>query len=315
MRTILKCKFGSHLYGTNTKDSDEDYKGIALPNSRDILIGRIFKTKKESTGNDQSKNSKDDVDYDIYSLHYFIELACKGETAAIDMLHVPDNMILETSDEWKFIQSHREKFNTKNMEAFVGYARRQAAKYGSKGSRLEAINKALVVLNENCWIRDMKMDTIWGCLPIGEHAKMIEDSPNNAKQYQICGRIIQSTAKVIYCRDQLRLFYDKYGERARLAELNKGIDWKAISHAIRAAGQLIELFIHNTITFPRPNARDLVEIKQGKWDYKTQAEPYLNNLMAKVERLGLISELPEKADIDFWNNFLIEICKKQIISL
>lgn len=313
--TILKCKFGSHLYGTNTEDSDEDYKGIALPDSSDILLGNIFKTKKESTGNDRSKNTKDDLDYDIYSMHYFIELACKGETSVIDMLHVPENMILQTSPEWKFIQAHREEFYTKNMSAFVGYARRQAAKYGCKGSRLDAI-KGLIRMLGHSHPDDEKMLLLWeGVLDYdSEHGYSIEDSPNGAKQYQVCGKIIQSTAGINYTRLFLQNFYDSFGERAKQAELNKGIDWKAISHAIRAAEQLIELFIMNTITFPRPEADYLKAVKSGKLDYRKEVEPYLNDVMDRVERLGSASRLPDKVDINFWNNFLIETCKKQIIN-
>lgn len=310
MKTILKCKFGSHLYGTNTKDSDNDYKGIALSNPNDIMLGKIFKTKKESTGDDKSKNSKHDTDYDIYSLHYFIELACKGETAAIDMLHIPNDMILETSYEWEYLQLHKKKFYTKNMTAFVGYARRQASKYGCRGSRLAMIKEAIAVLsghNDQC-----KMSEMWKDLPTGEHAKFIEDSPNGAKQYQVCGRILQSTAGINYSKNNLQLFYDSYGERSKLAEKNKGIDWKAISHAIRAAGQLIELFTYNTITFPRPEADLLIKVKKGEMDYRTEAEPMLGDLMDEVERLGNISTLPEKAHTKFWETFLINTCKRQV---
>ena len=31
MQTIMKSLYGSHLYGTNTADSDLDYKGVFLP--------------------------------------------------------------------------------------------------------------------------------------------------------------------------------------------------------------------------------------------------------------------------------------------
>lgn len=310
MKTIFKCRFGSHLYGTNTEDSDEDYKGISLPCSNDILLGKIFRTQKHGTGNNISKNTKEDLDYDIYSLHYFIKLACGGETGAIDMLHVPNNMILETSEEWKFIQDNREKFYTKNMQAFVGYARRQASKYGCRGSRLKMIREAIAYLELNQ--SDIRMRDIWNELPVGEHAYMIEDSPNGAKQYQICGRILQSTAKVEYSLETLRQFYDRYGDRSKLAEKNEGIDWKAISHAIRAAGQLIELFTKNTITFPRHEAEYLKEVKRGERDYRNDVEPTLNGLMDTVERLAISSNLPNKADVEFWNKFLIETCKKQI---
>lgn len=313
MKTILKCIFGAHLYGTNTSESDIDYKGIVVPSSRDILLGNIFRTKKLGTRNDNIKNTKDDLDYDIYSLHYFIKLACMGETAAIDMLHIPKSMILETSNEWEFIQYNKERFYTKNMEAFVGYARRQAAKYGCKGSRLAVIKEVMYILSNVP--KYHKMWEVWELLPINEYAKHIEDSPNGAKQYQICEKILQSTAEISYTFNQLSLFYKKYGERAKLAEKNEGIDWKAISHAIRAASQLIELFTFNTITFPRPDAGYLKLVKNGKLNYRNEVEPVIDDLMDEVERLGAVSTLPEKADISFWDEFLIDICKKQIINL
>lgn len=38
MDLIVKMKFGSHLYGTNTEDSDVDYKGVFLPSKKEILL-------------------------------------------------------------------------------------------------------------------------------------------------------------------------------------------------------------------------------------------------------------------------------------
>jgi len=79
----------------------------------------------------------------MYSLHYFINLACEGETIALDMLHVPDDKVVEKHPVWDEIVLNRQKFYTKNLKAFVGYARRQASKYGIKGSRLNDIKKVL----------------------------------------------------------------------------------------------------------------------------------------------------------------------------
>jgi predicted nucleotidyltransferase len=39
MRIIVKMKFGAHLYGTATSDSDLDYKGIFLPTKEQLLLG------------------------------------------------------------------------------------------------------------------------------------------------------------------------------------------------------------------------------------------------------------------------------------
>ena len=40
---ICLMKFGSHLYGTNTTDSDTDYKGVYMPTKRQILLGKCPK--------------------------------------------------------------------------------------------------------------------------------------------------------------------------------------------------------------------------------------------------------------------------------
>ncbi len=148
-RTIVKMIFGSHLYGTETKDSDRDYKGIFLPTKEQIYLGKIPKSYNESTKKGSTnKNLPTDIDTEIYSLHYFIELACQGQTVALDMLHAPDNMILESSTTWSAITANKEKFYTKNLKAFVGYARRQASKYSIRGSRLDTIKKVLTFLRE-----------------------------------------------------------------------------------------------------------------------------------------------------------------------
>jgi len=148
MNTIVKLKFGSHLYGTNTPESDIDYKGVFLPTIDEIFLNRIPKsinTNSKKSGA-TSKNTKDDIDCEIYSLHYFIQLACEGQTVALDMLYAPNNMIIEKSKVWDEIVKNRSKFNTKNLKAFVSYARKQAAKYSCRGSRLNTIEKILQIL-------------------------------------------------------------------------------------------------------------------------------------------------------------------------
>ena len=98
-KVLCLVRFGSHLYGTNTEDSDTDYKGIFMPSKRMIYLNRIPKSisansKSSSCGD---KNTKEDIDCELYSLHYFIELACKGETVALDMIHVNKQNLIESS--------------------------------------------------------------------------------------------------------------------------------------------------------------------------------------------------------------------------
>ena len=148
MQPIVKIRFGSHLYGTNNQNSDTDYKGIFIPDYREILLGKISHNDNQSTGSNNSKNTKDDVDTEWISIHKFIKDAISGQTYAFDMLHAPENMCERTiySGLWDEIVDNREKFYSKNIHAFVGYAKGQAAKYSKVSSRLNTIKNIISIL-------------------------------------------------------------------------------------------------------------------------------------------------------------------------
>lgn len=305
MDLIVKMKFGSHLYGTDNEDSDADYKGVFLPTKKEILLNNIPKCRSFSTGSDIGKNNPDDVDEEIYSLHYFLKLACDGQTVAMDMLHAPEKMLIESSSIWRKIVKQKHRFYTKNLNSFVNYARRQASKYGIKGSRLNAALQVLTVLksqNPEGRLRD-----IWNQLPRNEYCHDIGVDPNGMRQYQVCGKTFQESSAIGYIMPILGKFYDDYGHRAKLAAENKNIDWKAISHALRAAIQTREILTTSTIGFPLKDAPFLLKVKSGRLDYTNEVAPVLESLMDEVEGLVNESNLPEKVDVEYWNNFICEI--------
>jgi predicted nucleotidyltransferase len=41
VKTIVRMKFGSHLYGTEPPRSDLDFKSLFVPSARDILLQRM----------------------------------------------------------------------------------------------------------------------------------------------------------------------------------------------------------------------------------------------------------------------------------
>ena len=316
-KVIVKLKFGSHLYGTNTKDSDIDIKGIFMPSKENILSSNVNKSynlgEKISTG---LKNTSEDSDIEMYSLHYFIKLACDGQTVALDMLHAPDNMIIEKTDLWDEIVALRSSFYTKNLKAFVGYARKQAARYGVKGSRLAAAKKIMKIIGatmSKAHIGEMKMTEVWDNLPEEKHLHHLEVDLNksNIRQYQVCGKILQETSTCMYSLEILKRFYDNYGARARQAELNEGIDWKAVSHAIRAAYQIEEILTDQTITFPLKQADFIRDIKLGKLHYTKEVAPVLESMMERIELLSEKSDLPNKVDRNQWDNFIIKAIESE----
>jgi len=306
---VVLMKFGSLLYGTTTENSDLDYKGVFIPTERDVLLGKIPKSISYSSkkGN-LTKNTKDDIDIEIYSLHYFLKLAIEGQTVAIDMIHASEDFLEISSDIWTDLVNNRKRFYTKNLKAFIGYARRQAAKYGIKGSRL---NAAKIMIEFLAGYEDStRLSEIWNSIPFGEHIYIIPSAPNNIRQLQVCGKKFQETCTVKYVKDIIERFYKEYGKRAQMAANNEGVDWKSVSHALRAAFQIRELLLSNNITFPLKQADYLVEVKLGHKDFCTEVSPLLDTLMDEIEDLAAQSNLPLHVDKKFWEDWLVETLKR-----
>jgi len=317
MNIIVKMKFGSHLYGIDTPESDLDYKGIFMPEREDILLGKIPKCITTNTKSGTGKNTKEDIDTDMYSLHHFIKLACEGQTVAIDMLNAPPEMILQTSDTWKDIVYHRYLFISKNMTAFLGYCKTQAAKYGIKGSRLAAAKSVLdfidsVATKENLLLEIGRVKQYFDRLPEGEHIHKDAIDPNGLRVYEVCGKKVQETASISYLYNVIERFYEAYGARAKLAEKNLGIDWKAVSHALRVAIELKELYTVGKIYFPLYESGYITAVKLGLKDYKKEIAPILEETIEEVRILSEASTYPEKVNVKYWNNSLLEFVSEFI---
>jgi len=315
MNVVVEMIFGSHLYGTATENSDMDYKGVFLPSKRDLFLNRVSKSVNRNTKTDNNgKNTANDIDSEFYSLHYFIELACQGQTAAMDMLFAPDDKLVRNSDIWLKIIENRHRFLTKNLQAFIGYARRQASKYGVKGSRLSDAKAVIDFVNsEPDRLHSVKLKDYWDELPTGEHIYKLNSSESNVKFYQVCGRKISDTCSLQQLHDIVRLFYESYGARAKQAELNSGIDWKAVSHALRAAYQIKQILTEGLVTFPLKEAPFLIKVKNGELNFINEVSPLLDELMDEVERLSEISKLPDKVDVNFWDDFIYDVINQAYV--
>lgn len=326
MRTVMKGYFGSHLYGTSTPESDVDFKEIFVPHPRDILLGTAMNHTNLNTNNTASKNTKDDVDHELYSLKYFFKLAAEGETVALDMLHTPPELVVKSDlpDVWKFIQDNRSRFYTTNMKAYLGYVRKQASKYGVKGSRLAALRGVLAIVNQipEQWVdyqedgstkqRRTRVEDIKHRLPENEFCEWVfhnHEKTGPQTFYTVLGRKYQTTLSLIELKQSLNKLDAEYGERARKAEANEGIDWKALSHAYRAGYQLKEIYQTGDLKYPLRTAPFILEIKQGLHAFKdVQAE--LEAIVDEVETNAIWAAkngMPDKVDMKFWDKFVEEV--------
>jgi len=306
---VVYMEFGSHLYGLDTPLSDIDYKGIYLPTLQELLLSRVQHSYKDSTGPKDDKNRPGDVDREVMSLPYFIEKAIKGDMVAIDMLHCNEPMI--NSPIWESLIRNRSRFYTRNLKGFRGYVNRQAAMYGIRGSRLGDVRAAIDVLNRLSNIPakgELTLSQVWDFLYEGEHVRKIRktDNQNRAMDfYEVNGKKHPSHMRISEASGQMLAMYTQYGAKAKAAEKNEGIDWKALSHALRAAYQLRDIYLEGDYQYPLHENDYLREVKAGELNFIDDVAPTLEALVEEVEALAEQSDLPEKVEETFWDGWLI----------
>ena len=327
MRTIVRITFGSTLYGTTTPTSDIDYKSVFVPPSADILLQRVKPTiSNQRPKSEGEKNYAGEIDEEAYSLQRYLSLASEGQTVALDMLFAPRwAMVDKPAWEWEEIERNRSRLITRKSAAFVGYCRTQANKYGIKGSRVaaaraafELLDSALKSLGTTAKLREIT-DEIEKLTPTNEHMALldiegavdIKGVKRTVRHWEVCNRKMPLTQTIKSSHEVMRRIVDEYGHRALQAESNQGVDWKALSHAVRVGRQAIELLNTGEVIFPRPERKHLLAVKTGQLDYKIVAEE-IENLLTEVEEAAEKSTLPEKADQKWIDDFVAGVHRQEI---
>lgn len=327
---IFKTKFGSHLYGTETEHSDVDWKGVYIPDARDILLGRSKGTidlneKVDHRTGLQRKNYPGETDFELYSLQKFMSLAAEGQLPALDMLFATplvggtdiDGVM---SDIWIRIWENRDKLACNQTRVFFHYAYHQASKYGVKGSRMAAAEKAAEFfaelagnLGSKIKLRDIDV-TLTEAFEDVPHCSIVEIkqvSGEMMKAFECCGRKVMWNVSLKTARDIYTKLFDDYGHRARKAKNNQGVDWKALSHAVRVGREAVEYLRTGFITFPRPEAQRLVMIKRGEMDYQKVAEE-IEQLLDDVRDAADKSDLPDEPDYQWIDDFVTDVYTERV---
>ncbi|MFZ4700463.1 MAG: DNA polymerase beta superfamily protein [Candidatus Methylumidiphilus sp.] len=320
---IVQMKVGSHLYGTATPESDLDIKAVYIPSARDILLQRVSPVVSENRIKARGeKNTSADTDCEAFSLQRYLDLLAEGQTVALDMLFAPEWAMLEPPHAlWHDIKTLAPRIMTKGTTAMVRYCRQQANKYGIKGLRVAAARAALGVLQEAEQTHggSAKLETVADeleALAVQSEYLGFVDMPNaqgeTLRFFDICGKKSLLTASIQNARLIAERLVDGYGRRAMEAERSDGMDWKALSHAVRIGQEAVELFRTGQITFPRPEAAHLLAVKQGKVPYAEVAEE-IESLVDEVEKAASDSGFPDKADMQLVDDLIFRVYRQQIL--
>lgn len=89
-KLVYLSHFGS-VDGTNSEKSDCDLRGVFVPGVASLLFSGLVKGTAShhyrfSSGANDSKNSAEDVDVELWSLQKWLNMLAAGDTGALDLL-------------------------------------------------------------------------------------------------------------------------------------------------------------------------------------------------------------------------------------
>lgn len=282
--TIFETLAGSHLYGTNTPESDIDIRGVCIPPAsvRDNPFQNF--EQQEFPGEDKV----------IYSLKKFFQLASDCNPNIIELIFSTGNSVTVWTHQWERIYNNRHLFlSTKAKFTFTGYAFSQLKRI--KLHREWLLNPPKEKPEREHW--DLPETPIWGF----EKLQNLIYAPEECIQHQYrryaLNEMSYRSAKEYWDN------YDKWQKtrnpkRAAL-EAHYGYDTKHGSRLYRLLTQGLELLETGHITLPRPDKDVLLDIRNGKYTYDQlmemtkDFEDRINNCNSVLPKNPNISKLAD----------------------
>ena len=120
---IYLYKAGSHFFNLNTPSSDIDLKGVYLPSAENYE--KSFNSLVKFNSNNKGRNTSEDVDIDIFSLPFFLNLLAKGDFNMMEALYAPEDKILLELPLMTELKDIRKSLMVKDVRAFFGFFDRE----------------------------------------------------------------------------------------------------------------------------------------------------------------------------------------------
>lgn len=257
----LLATTGSHLYGVSRPDSDMDYRGFVCE-PLDILFGFENFEQKEY----------DDCDKIVYGLKKFFKILQGANTQALEVLFA--NNYTSKTEVGEKVLANRDLFLSKN------YCR------SIRGFALSELRKAKAV-NLVMKYEDKDSESVFTKL---------------FGKYNLTRLEINSIMDIVFSEREGDPRKEEpstrnLGERRKKDVDKCGYSVKNAYHAIRLLDQGIELMETGFLTFPRPNAEELIAIRNGNFSIEDIEKRY-NDLDEKLKHSYEKSSLPNKVNYD-----------------
>lgn len=278
-KLIFECYAGSHLYGTNTPESDIDIRGVILPYLSTLL--------DPFTNFEQQEFPNEDKVH--FSLRKFFQLAENSNPNIVELLFVPESKTIISSPEWNKIIENRYIFISQVCRySFSGYADAQLKRIKLHRSWILNPPKKEPIRSDY----GLKDSPLFGSEKLQNliHSP-IECIKEEYREYALAEQSYHSA----------RENWNKYinwkqtrNPKRYAIEEKYHLDLKMAMHLYRLLSECKELLETGNITLPRPDKDFLLEVRNGKFTYDElmiESENVINTINS------VQSSLPKKPDI------------------
>lgn len=318
-KVVYITMFGSKLFGTDNPNSDTDYKGIFIPSRRDVLLKRDIDHYNFNSNDNNTRNSKEDIDLQLFSIYKFFHLLKKGETGVMDMLFSmfrEDTQIYNDTTFTDSIKENCKRFYNRNLHSFIGYCVGQSKVYNIRGERFNELHSFVEYFTELAKLHpNDKLETTFP-----EVEEMFEKQTYKYIQFvtaptsrgsgltqegtyiEVLGKRFLGTVTVNYFLEKITDMEQQFGNRAKASA--KGVDYKALSHAVRVICEVEELIDDAFITFPLKEREYVTSIKEGNESLESVMH-FIDKKLTTVQEKLEKSDLPEKSDEVYMDELIL----------
>ena len=298
---IYKIRVGSHLYGTNTEKSDEDYSGIFIATEK-YYFG-LYEVEEVDLSyeskNENGKNNSDAKDFKLYEIRKFFNLALQNNPNIIEQLFADNKNILFKDNIFDSVLENKNKFLSKRLfNRFLGYAISQRNKMQIKTENYSDLIKAYDILNKY----DNKLVIIE--IPFFKE----KDKSGNIRIGDIT---LPNNLFVKRAKQCLGEKLKRIGNRRELVE-KFGYDTKFASHLIRLLHEGIELLTTENLEFPLKQKDTILQIKNGEWSLEKVLDES-DRLTVNIQEFYDKTKLPNSPDINYFSDMVSDIIYKTLI--
>jgi len=260
---ILEIRVGSHLFGTDTVDSDLDLFGIFMP-SEEIVYGfqqcnavDLGTTAKDDTG----RNTKDAVDRKLHEFRKFVRLAMQNNPNILHVLFADEKNIVFKNEIGERLLNIAHVFPHKGAHhRFVKYADSQRHKMRIKPANYAALERGLNHLG--VWQDDAVLaDVVASCKRCNDDLFVDLGSGKHVQ----CGDL--HFERGVFVKKAKRMIRERLSKASSRSVMftKYGFDVKFASNLIQLLMEGIELMETGRIQFPLAYADKILDIKAGKY--------------------------------------------------